>query len=225
MAINVKAIKCPSCGANLSYEEGREKMFCSFCGTAIVLTNENEHIYRHIDEAEIKQAETERMIRLKELEIEEAKLKQSNIVRNVLIKIWIGAIIAVAIIGIILGLKGYGFITFMILIGFPVIGGGAYLIFKLIPEKEQEKHARAEGAVRFPKHLDPFTERNYSEVESVLKQAGFTNISCVNMHDLTFGIITKPGKIETIHVDNKEIFFGGKYYMPNVPIVIKYHGK
>ena len=45
------------------------------------------------------------------------------------------------------------------------------------------------------------------------------------MHDLTFGIITKPGKIETIHVDNKEIFFGGKYYMPNVPIVIKYHGK
>ncbi len=30
-------------------------MFCSYCGTQIIATNENEHIYRHIDEAKIRE--------------------------------------------------------------------------------------------------------------------------------------------------------------------------
>ena len=42
-----------------------------------MLDNENEHIYRHIDEAEIKRAETEQLIKLKELEISE-KIREEN---------------------------------------------------------------------------------------------------------------------------------------------------
>ena len=134
MAITVNAVKCPSCGADLPVEEGRDKIFCSFCGTPIVITNENEHIYRHIDEAGIKQAETDRMIRLKELEIEEAKYKQSSSLRSLLIKIWIGAIFAVAILCLVVWLRDDelgGLMAFNCLfyVGGPVVGGGAYLIF------------------------------------------------------------------------------------------------
>lgn len=72
MAVKFNSVKCPECGASLPIEEGRDRIFCSYCGTQVIVTNENEHIYRHIDEAGVKQAETDRMVRLRELELEEA---------------------------------------------------------------------------------------------------------------------------------------------------------
>ena len=29
--MEVKAIKCPSCGADVEYEEGRPFLYCSYC--------------------------------------------------------------------------------------------------------------------------------------------------------------------------------------------------
>lgn len=83
MAVKFTAVKCPSCGANLPIEEGRTQMFCSYCGSSIIMTNENEHIYRHVDEAGIKQAETERIIRIKELELEERAENRSRKGRSI----------------------------------------------------------------------------------------------------------------------------------------------
>lgn len=71
MAVKFTSVKCPECGANLPIEEGRKKIFCSYCGTPIIMTDENEYTYRHIDEAEVKRAETEQLVHLKELEMEE----------------------------------------------------------------------------------------------------------------------------------------------------------
>ena len=70
MAIGIYTIKCPECGASLDVEEGRKNLFCSYCGSKVMINNENEHIYRHIDEARIKEAEIEREIKLKQMEIE-----------------------------------------------------------------------------------------------------------------------------------------------------------
>lgn len=75
---NLIQLKCTSCGANLSIEEKRETLFCEYCGTRLVLDNENEYIYRHIDEADIKRAETERLVKLKELEIDEIKHEENK---------------------------------------------------------------------------------------------------------------------------------------------------
>ncbi len=71
MAVELISVKCPECGATLNLEEDREQAFCSYCGARILLRNDNEYTYRHINEAEIKQAETDRMVRLKELELAE----------------------------------------------------------------------------------------------------------------------------------------------------------
>ena len=59
MAINVVQIRCPACGADLSVDSTREFSFCSYCGSKVILNNDNEHVYRTIDEAGIKQAETD----------------------------------------------------------------------------------------------------------------------------------------------------------------------
>ncbi len=97
MAINLISIKCPGCGADLSVEDNREFSFCSYCGTKVKINNDNEHIYRTIDEAGIKQAETDRIVKLRQLEMEE----KSNISRKTGIILWITITIILLIVGII----------------------------------------------------------------------------------------------------------------------------
>ncbi len=100
MSVNFTSVKCPECGASLPIEEGRTQVFCSYCGTKVIVTNDNEYIYRHIDEAGVKQAETDRMIRLRQLELEEAQAQQNAKLRSTLMKIWIPVSGIIILIGL-----------------------------------------------------------------------------------------------------------------------------
>ncbi|MGN0689801.1 MAG: hypothetical protein ACI4KH_05245 [Oscillospiraceae bacterium] len=230
MALSFNTVKCPSCGADLQVGEGREKLFCSYCGSQIMITNENEHIYRQIDEAEIKRAETERIVRLRELDLEERRENQKNSLKNILTIIWIVLSLILLIIGLVIMFSDGGSelifgVDFLMFIVAPVVGGGAYLIFKLIPEKENEKNLKENGGIKFPKDLAPFEEKHYEVIYNSLSAAGFTNVNCINMHDLKLGLLTKPGTVESVSVDGQKITNGGRIYMPDVPISILYHGK
>ena len=68
-------------------EEGREQAFCTYCGTKVLLHNENEYIYRHIDEAGVKQAETDRIVRMKQMELAEKKRADAEKTKALKIKI------------------------------------------------------------------------------------------------------------------------------------------
>lgn len=108
MSVKFVAIKCPECGAILNIEEGRSQAFCSYCGTKVIVHNDNEQIYRHIDEAGIKQAETEKLVRLKELEYAEEARERERKEKAFKFKV-----------GLILGAIG----VLMLIIGF--LAGGA----------------------------------------------------------------------------------------------------
>ena len=75
--VNFIPVKCPQCNADLSIEEGRETAFCTYCGTKIIIDNENkkEYTYRYIDEAELRQTETEHDIRMKTVQADVWNLK------------------------------------------------------------------------------------------------------------------------------------------------------
>ena len=105
MAIQFNTVKCPECGANLSIEEGREKVFCSYCGTQIIITNENERVYRHVDEARIKEAEVNQTLELKRLELEERKRLAKE--KRTKIKIAVSIPAGIAAIGMLVA----GFLT------------------------------------------------------------------------------------------------------------------
>ena len=201
MAITLNSVKCPECGATLPIEEGRTQVFCSYCGAKVIVTNENEYIYRHIDEAGIKQ---------------------------VLTIIWMALSLIVLVICIVKIAVQDDFTTgFLMLfyIGGPVIGGGAYLIFKVIPEKETDKVLMSSGGIRLPKDIFPYSDKNYEAVNASLRNAGFNNVTCINMHDLTLGLLQKPGTVESISVNGEKLVNWGRVYMPSVPITITYHGK
>ena len=224
MALKMNSVKCPECGANLQIEEGRTQVFCSYCGTKIIITNENEHIYRHIDEADIRKAETDRMVRMRRLNMEE----QGSSLKKTMTIIWMAVSLIIILICIIemsvLDRFTNGFLMLFYL-GGPVIGGGAYLLFKLLPEKENEKVLLSSGGIKLPKALFPYSDKTFEEAEIILRNAGFRNITSINAHDLVIGLFEKPGKIDSITVNGERLMDGGKVYMPNIPIVITYHGK
>ena len=150
MAIKLNSVKCPECGASLPIEEGRTQVFCSYCGTKVIVTNENEYIYRHIDEAGVKQAETNRIVRMRELDLEEQRTAQGNALKKVLTIIWLVlSLIVIAICIVKIAIQDDFTTGFLMLfyLGGPVVGGGAYLIFKLIPDKEADKVLMSSGGI------------------------------------------------------------------------------
>lgn len=229
MAIRLLTVKCPNCGQTLSIENNRTQAFCTYCGSKVLIHNENEYILRTIDEAHIQQAETDRLIKLKELELEEKRLTQQSTLRKILMSIWLIVSIAILLIVIVRWIsKDELFEAFLMLLylGGPVIGGGAYLLFHVLPEKEAEQQLAKSGGIRFPKGLEPFSEKHYSVVKNALSDAGFTNIRCVNLHDLNiFTVFVNNGKVNTISVDGKAITSAGKMFKPDAQISITYHGK
>ena len=92
MSIKLISVKCPDCGARLDIEEGRKMAFCSYCGAKILIKDENEYTFRHIDETGIKKAEIDSKIRMRQLEIEASNSRQSNKIRQLLTYIWIGSL-------------------------------------------------------------------------------------------------------------------------------------
>ena len=77
MAVQKISRVCPQCGANLEVSSDRQFFFCEYCGQKIILSDSNhqKYTYRKIDDARIREAEAKELVRLKEIELEQAKLK------------------------------------------------------------------------------------------------------------------------------------------------------
>lgn len=72
--MKLRTLKCPNCDAQLTLNnDDREYAFCEYCGGKIIL-HDYRSLHRVVDEARIKEDETRRIVRLKELELEEREL-------------------------------------------------------------------------------------------------------------------------------------------------------
>lgn len=224
MAIKFNSVKCPDCGATLPIEEGRNQMFCSYCGSSIIATNENEYIYRNIDEAKVKQAEAEikkseaeRAIKLKKLEIIEKK--RESVARVKKIKIVVSIILGmVGIISFLVGLEMVGMVSLVIIM---------YMwLFSMASDKNDDD-LDLEDKVKVPSLINDLDDDNinYKELEYAFKSAGFVNIKSIPLNDLTFGILKKPGIVESVKINGKEITSDddGKKFAHTADIVISYH--
>lgn len=92
------SLKCPECKADLSVEPGRKQCFCQYCGTKIIIDNEEQvQTFKTVDEARIREAELQNELKLKQMEIErerqEADRKRKDANRSLKIKVCIGLVI------------------------------------------------------------------------------------------------------------------------------------
>lgn len=113
MAYNIVSVKCPSCGSRLPVEQGRSHLFCSYCGASVIVSNENEQIFRHIDEASIKQTEADTILRIKELEIEEREKERIHERRRIIY--YLLAVLVVVVVALVLLVPGFEWFLFVIL--------------------------------------------------------------------------------------------------------------
>lgn len=235
---------CPSCGASLNLDdENRDFGFCQYCGARIML-DDYRSTHRIVDEARIREDETNRMIRMRELEIAEREreqaradeererlIEQQRVEREnkksrkaAFVSFCIAA--AVIVIGVIMIGSGdedaalFGLLVLMI--------GINIIIFTLVKrsnkkrEYEEANNARL-GMIKLTFDPEDFEDKNYQSVRSLYTGIGFQNVSAIDMRDLLLGLIEKPGEVESVTI-NGEDPVQGKWYYPNAVIIIKYHG-
>ena len=232
--------KCPHCGADVSIDDSRAKAFCSYCGAEILLNNENEQVYRHIDEAEVTRAETERIVKLheikeksdkaieKELEKEELRKRSMYVVFSTLIILvcclllrWIIKMLGGGGTFIFYYLKHVIIIDIIILIADIIIAIRLAKADSLTNKVEEQEPL---GYISLPNEIVYYDKMKYTDMNKLLIDAGFTNISCVPLYDLTTGLLTKPKTIENISVNGQDSTTGiPMKCAPDSKIIISYH--
>lgn len=224
-------LKCPDCSQNLSVDEGRDFCFCQYCGAKVMVRNENEKIIRRIDEAKLKQIEMEQQIRLKELEMLEKERDAAEKKKKIKIKIGISA----SVVGLIIMLIGLAANFTISMVGLLLIIMGSFGFILDPSEKSSENYtvstaSRTIVKIELPENVcdEDYTEMDYRSVEEKFSDAGFTNITCVPMRDLSvgfFGRVPKANeKISEIIVNGEDIDeLDGKKFRPDANIRIYYH--
>ena len=219
MAIKLISVKCPDCGATLSIEEGRKSAFCSYCGAKVLINNENEHIYRNIDEAKIREAETDRMIKLRQLEIEE----KSNFSKKTMIIIWLSATALLFLIGIVgWSVKNEG-MEMCFLIGFNIAMWGGIGLFAS-GNRNNRIIAGSDEAV-ITRDMIYFREKNFNSMTIMFRGAGFSNVTAVPLNDLNIFTQGKNGQVESITINGNSNFRAGDIYPKNSRVLITYHSR
>lgn len=231
MAIKVNSIRCPECGASLPIEEGRKQIFCSYCGSKVIVTDENEYVYRHIDEAGVKKAETDRIVRLKKLEMKEKRNAINQKMTKTKIKIsfvlaTIGALMLIvgSIAGSASGDSNSGYYMISMVGFFPLLSIPFIWLFSKKEEEEEDDYYDDElgKRIEIPSGVFGFENKSYITIEAMLRSAGFTNIQCIPLNDLKTGLLKKPNTVESISVNGETDILCDKY-PSNAAILISYH--
>ena len=216
--ISLVPVKCPQCGADLEIEDGRETAFCTYCGAKIIINDENRFTYRHIDDARVKHAETEQMVKMKQMEM--AEKKRVDALKTKVLKIKIS--LALAAIGIILMIVGSKSNSMLSIIGMFPLMGAAY-IWILSKKEEDDDYMDFGDKAKIPSSIEGYEKKSYTAIEAMFINAGFTNVTSIPLNDLKVGLIKKPGLVESITINGREVTSGGKKYPKDAPVVISYH--
>lgn len=217
--INLFSMKCPDCGAELSVERDREFLFCQYCGAKILVNDENTFTVRHVDEAELKKAETEHMVQMNEIK-SERKLQGRD---RLLFYVWIIATAALGIPGIIAmladdeGLAGMFLLILALNVG---LAGGTYFF----NERKKDKRRTVSGAgIKISHNIAEYHNKHYEAIISLLKRAGFSDIKTVALKDLNFLTSIKNGRVKSIIIDGYDKIEAGDIFSKDAAITVIYH--
>ena len=248
MDMEVKLIpaKCPECGAMLRFEEDRVQAFCSYCGAKILIRNENEFTFRYIDEADLRRAESDENVRLKQIELSEKEKEEAKEIdkervtqmqflfvlgaSNILVFGSLNEIISDGDNPVFGGMTFLGIlaIVWAVYIGLNLSSVSNMLCRLLEEDRDSDEDGLEELAwlsnelIDIPDNLGNFKTKSYKAVEALFESAGFTNVRCISLNDLRIGLINKPGTVESISINGKDLDTD-KSHPRDASVVILYH--
>jgi hypothetical protein len=89
--------------------------------------------------------------------------------------------------------------------------------------KKDNEDLNSEDTAKVPSSISDFAKKDYSAIAAMFESAGFTNVRCVPLNDLTIGLLKSPGIVESITVNGETVSSGGRRFPKNTPVVISYH--
>ena len=191
-------IDCPYCSGFITVNEDAETCYCTYCGRQIGIKSGTKKIKIHItDDARIKEAETAKDIRLKEIE-----QKDKESMRNHRYTIWpmLFLIVLLAAMPFLLSLENY---------------------FSDNAKRKLEQQSIEQGMIHAGYSGD-YEKMNYEAAVQQLEALGFTNIEVIDLKDA--GILhNKKDTIESISIDGDTYFSSGDFFDPDAKIIITYH--
>lgn len=218
----MRKLECPSCGANLELkEDNRDFAFCEFCGAKIML-DDYRSTHHIVDEARLKEAETEQMIKLKQLEWAEKHEEENARKRQLKTKITIVLAIVAGCSFLLAFTTDLMFFYYVLAI---VFFGGIFILendYFDIDEKNESAVADI-GKIKMPEEIDEYWTESYIVIKNAFKRAGFTNIKCIPLNDLSTGLLTKPNTVSSITIDGTPYDGERMAYSPHAEIIITYH--
>ena len=224
MAEKMITIKCPACGASLSAKTGEKQIVCEYCDTKILLNNENEHIYKHVDEAELKKAETEQLLKIKQMEMKEKQMleKQKKARVKVIASIVLGVISVLSyVFAFAIDAEKFGALS---IIGVFTLMGILFIwVFSMSGKDKDEDEKDTSGKIEVPESAYDYEKKHYNVIKEIFVDAGFLNVKCVPLNDLTIALFKKPNLVDSITINGDDIESADDEYKPNAKIVIYYH--
>ena len=220
-------LTCPRCGAELDAEAGTEVLFCSHCGARILLVDENTYTIRTVDEAKVRQAETDHAVKMERMEMAKKRqvfaqktLKWKIVISLFLVVLGIILMVGGALLGSASGDPKSGFYT-ATRVGLIVLFGAAFI---WIYNSDSVGMMPGTGdRIRVPDSVVQYHFKNYLAMKTLMENAGFMDIQCIPLNDLQFGFLNKPGTVESISINGVKIRAGGGKFSQFAPVVITYH--
>ncbi|MDD6196126.1 MAG: hypothetical protein PUB12_04485 [[Clostridium] aminophilum] len=181
-----------------------------------MIQNDREHVYRSIDEARIKEVESEQLLRLRELEIEEKDKERERKTRYVAFGIAFAFLLGGAFIAIFNETAG----MFGILIAMMI---AAYTI--PFSQKKKRRILSNDHQVQISDKMSRWQDKNYNTISMLFRTAGFVNVTEIPLHDLNMFNQMKNGQIEEVMINGEDDFDEGDIFSKDAKVMITYHCK
>jgi DNA-directed RNA polymerase subunit RPC12/RpoP len=219
MSTKFVSIKCPECGAALDIEEGRNQVFCSYCGTKIKIENDNEYVCRNIDEAKVKQVEAEQMLRMREMELEEKEQERTRKSKRV------AYIVAgiLFVVGLIVFTIEAGFAGMIMMLAGALIAEFNFLGVNNSDKKQKAKRIIYSNEVQITEKMCDCKGKNFNSAVALYQSAGFVNVKAVPMCDLNIFSSKKNAQVDEIAINGNSDFDEGDVFLKTDNVTITYH--
>lgn len=223
--MEVKPLVCPRCGADLSPSNERNAYHCMQCGLNVVLDftstegmSEDERAVRlerdvaraQRDKARFErdterarrdraQAERDKAAAPYEAEVQKKRLENEKERDRNALKAMI--------------------VSFGVLV--------LILLFTQLQTSIPEIQASFSGKIKVPAAASDLESIAYADAEQRFRDAGFTNIECLELNDIDFlkSFYTDEGSVDYITVNGEDNFGSSSYYPPDATIRIYYHSQ
>lgn len=218
-------LKCPACGADILADKDRESIFCAYCGTKVFIKDENTFTQRHVDEAEVIRAETERMLQMHRIEeAKKAKIeeKRRKKVKTIVSIVWISFSVLLCLISAIIGFAtgSLGAVFFVFFGAFSLIG---FLIYVGYTSNAATEDEAVEREIEITEDLLNLRGEDVDEVAAWFEEEGFHNIKKEPIYDLTFLKKKRQGTVKSISINGQTDFDEGDVFLSSSVVIITYH--